>query len=224
MHGQNEDSLGDDWQGRDLLFDDSVDSIPERSESISRPPTRRLPQRTPNRARPQPEPASPTVPDEENLWGEAEVEHGEQEPIPLALPEEPPDASSPWEGPDESYSPSTPGAGYIRVESGGVYVTRGSICRGIEDDQPSEPADRYPRDVGHLYCWNLIEGAYTNRHIYHIWYWEGQKVAVFPFTIDMYRQKIWSRLQIPPDREGEWVVNTVDTAGLVLYSLRFQIE
>jgi hypothetical protein len=102
MHGQNEDSLGDDWQGRDLLFDDSVDSIPERSESISRPPTRRLPQRTPNRARPQPEPASPTVPDEENLWGEAEVEHGEQEPIPLALPEEPPDASSPWEGPEES--------------------------------------------------------------------------------------------------------------------------
>jgi len=104
-----------------------------------------------------------------------------------------------------------------------MEAERVAVCAGIEEREPVGAAERFPADVGRVYCFSELTGVEAAEVIHHVWYWEGTEVARIPLPVEAGRFRTWSLKTIPPAWTGSWRVVVENAAGDSLAELKFKI-
>lgn len=142
-------------------------------------------------------------------------------------------ASRTWSRPD-SMSVSEDEAGEarpaqreaVRAESE-FAVLRAYMCKGIEQSEPTEAGKSFvPASDGvlRLCTFSEIGGPARQDTVFHVWYWGDREMARVPLGVRGARWRTWSTKQILDEWRGEWHVDIVDRAGVLLSRLDFSVE
>ena len=148
---------------------------------------------------PEPEPAPEPEPEPEP---EIEVEPAEL--IAVAEPE-----------PVEEEEPGPP-----------IVVRKFLICRDVNEKarEVIRPADKFPGDVGKLFCFTAVKSEALRDTITHVWYYNSReinRVSIEVLRGNFYR--VWSWKTILPQWTGEWYVSVVSSDGEELGRKEFRI-
>ena len=150
---------------------------------------------------------------------EAEVEveaSSEAETVPVEQPAEVPEvvpAAEPKPVVEEEPGPPR-GGRKVRSSRGGDEKAREVI----------RPADKFPGDVGKLFCFTAFKSVALRDTIFHIWYYNDQEINRVAMEIErgnFYR--IWSWKTILPQWTGEWYVAVINSDGEELGRKEFRI-
>jgi len=148
---------------------------------------------------PEPEPAPEPEPEPEP---EIEVEPAEL--IAVAEPE-----------PVEEEEPGPP-----------IVVRKFLICRDVNEKarEVIRPADKFPGDVGKLFCFTAVKSEALRDTITHVWYYNSReinRVSIEVLRGNFYR--VWSWKTILPQWTGEWHVVVINSHGEELGRKEFRI-
>jgi len=148
---------------------------------------------------PEPEPAPEPKPEPEP---EIEVEPAEL--IAVAEPE-----------PVEEEEPGPP-----------IVVRKFLICRDVNEKarEVIRPADKFPGDVGKLFCFTAVKSEALRDTITHVWYYNSReinRVSIEVLRGNFYR--VWSWKTILPQWTGEWHVVVINSHGEELGRKEFRI-
>jgi len=148
---------------------------------------------------PEPEPAPEPEPEPEP---EIEVEPAEL--IAVAEPE-----------PVEEEEPGPP-----------IVVRKFLICRDVNEKarEVIRPADKFPGDVGKLFCFTAFKSVALRDTITHVWYYNSReinRVSIEVLRGNFYR--VWSWKTILPQWTGEWHVVVINSHGEELGRKEFRI-
>ena len=148
---------------------------------------------------PEPEPAPEPKPEPEP---EIEVEPAEL--IAVAEPE-----------PVEEEEPGPP-----------IVVRKFLICRDVNEKarEVIRPADKFPGDVGKLFCFTAFKSVALRDTITHVWYYNSReinRVSIEVLRGNFYR--VWSWKTILPQWTGEWHVVVINSHGEELGRKEFRI-
>lgn len=106
----------------------------------------------------------------------------------------------------------------------GVRLSLAVIASGVEAREPVGQGDRFPADIGQVYCYTRVEGASEETVIYHAWR-QGDKLhAKVQLNIRGPSWRTWSSKRILPAWTGDWTVDIEDADGNVLDTLQFTID
>jgi hypothetical protein len=148
---------------------------------------------------PEPEPAPEPEPEPEP---EIEVEPAEL--IAVAEPE-----------PVEEEEPGPP-----------IVVRKFLICRDVNEKarEVIRPADKFPGDVGKLFCFTAFKSVALRDSIFHIWYYNDREINRVAMEIERGNFfRVWSWKTILPQWTGEWYVSVVSSDGEELGRKEFRI-
>lgn len=106
----------------------------------------------------------------------------------------------------------------------GVEVTRAVVAVGVVARNPVGAAESFPAEIGTLYFFNVLEGAFQEVEIEHVWLREGVEVARVPLQARGPHWRTWSLKQITPESGGRWTVQVVTGDGRVLHSVDFTVD
>ena len=113
------------------------------------------------------------------------------------------------------------------VSPSGLHVLRAYVCKGIEQNEPTEAGKSFvPEADGilRLCCFSEIGGAGEGATILHLWYWGDREMARVELPVRSFRWRTWSTKKILDEWQGEWRVDITDQQGFVLTSLSFSVE
>ena len=113
------------------------------------------------------------------------------------------------------------------VSPSGLHVLRAYVCKGIEQNEPTEAGKSFvPEADGflRLCCFSEIGGAGEGATILHLWYWGDREMARVELPVRSFRWRTWSTKKILDEWQGEWRVDVADQDGFVLTSLTFSVE
>ena len=119
------------------------------------------------------------------------------------------------------------GMGERVVSPSGLHVLRAYVCKGIEQNEPTEAGKSFvPEADGilRLCCFSEIGGAGEGATILHLWYWGDREMARVELPVRSFRWRTWSTKKILDEWQGEWRVDVTDQQGFVLTSLTFSVE
>lgn len=119
------------------------------------------------------------------------------------------------------------GADEAVAPTSGFSVLRAYICKGIEQSEPTEAGKSFvPMADGvlRLCTFSEIGGPARQDTVVHVWYWGDREMARVPLGVKGPRWRTWSTKQILDEWRGEWHVEIVDTAGVLLSRLDFSVE
>ena len=158
---------------------------------------------------PEPEPAPEPVPEPEPApepkpEPEPEIEVEPAELIAVAEPE-----------PVEEEEPGPP-----------IVVRKFLICRDVNEKarEVIRPADKFPGDVGKLFCFTAVKSEALRDTITHVWYYNSReinRVSIEVLRGNFYR--VWSWKTILPQWTGEWHVVVINSHGEELGRKEFRI-
>ncbi len=100
------------------------------------------------------------------------------------------------------------------------------ICKNVDREkrQPVEPGDKFPADVGRLYCFTKIAGAEKETEIKHLWYHGDNLLATVTLPVKSSSWRTWSSKAIEKTRKGKWKVEIKDAEDKLITTLYFIIE
>jgi hypothetical protein len=132
-----------------------------------------------------------------------------------------PSQSAPAPAPAEKKIATTAGP-----STSGLSVTEASIALGLEEYEPVNPGEKFPADVGRLYCYSRIKGATDSMEIQHRWYWNDDLITTIPLKVKSNNWRTYSIKTIIPGMTGEWMVAIVNAQKEeeVLQTLKFTIQ
>ena len=111
------------------------------------------------------------------------------------------------------------------VEPSGVEVTHAAICLGIDNREPKESAEKFPKDVGKVYCFSHVKGAPNLLNIVHKWYYKYKLISSIALRVKGDNWRTYSYKTITPGMVGEWKVEIVNSENdEVLQLLKFLVE
>lgn len=113
------------------------------------------------------------------------------------------------------------------VSPSGLHVLRAYVCKGIEQNEPTEAGKSFvPEADGflRLCCFSEIGGAGEGATILHLWYWGDREMARVELPVRSFRWRTWSTKKILDEWQGEWRVDVTDQQGFVLTTLTFSVE
>ena len=107
-----------------------------------------------------------------------------------------------------------------------IVVRKFLICRGVDEKarEVIRPADKFPGDVGKLFCFTAFKSVALRDTIFHIWYYNDQEINRVAMEIErgnFYR--VWSWKTILPQWTGEWYVAVINSDGEELGRKEFRI-
>lgn len=108
-----------------------------------------------------------------------------------------------------------------------LSVLRAYVCRGVEESEPTEAGKSFIQvqdGVLHLCCFSEIGAPARQDTVIHAWYWGQREMARIPLGIQGPRWRTWSTKQVTDEWRGEWHVDIVDRAGVLLCRLPFSVE
>ncbi|SNZ06280.1 Protein of unknown function [Persephonella hydrogeniphila] len=93
----------------------------------------------------------------------------------------------------------------------------------IQDREPIGISDKFPPDIGKVYCWTKIYTEKIPTKIYHVWYYQGNEMARVELGITYHTFRTWSSKKILPQWTGEWTVVVEDENGNEIARKSFEI-
>ncbi len=124
-------------------------------------------------------------------------------------------------GEENSAVPEQEEAVVEEVVSQVLSVKEFALCEGVEDRNPVNQGSSFSSGIGRIYLWTNIYGAEEPTHIYHVWYYGEQEMAVTKLDIKYSRNRTWSSKTIMPQWVGNWKVEVVDAEGNMLQEVSF---
>jgi hypothetical protein len=96
------------------------------------------------------------------------------------------------------------------------------VCTAVKDRAPVGTAERFPANVGELYCFSRLSGV--SGKILHVWFHAGSEVFRIELPVGGPRWRTWSAKKIAPQMTGPWRVEVRDAGGAVLAAVDFTVE
>ena len=93
----------------------------------------------------------------------------------------------------------------------------------IQNREPIGISERFPPDIGKVYCWTKIYSDKVPTKIYHVWYYKGKEMARVELGITYSTFRTWSSKNILPEWVGSWKVVVEDENGNKLAEKSFEI-
>ncbi len=104
-------------------------------------------------------------------------------------------------------------------------VTRVVTCRAIENREPLAVAEKFPRDVGKVYCFCQLEGVQNLSTIVHRWYFQNSLVGNIALRVKGETWRTFSYKNIAAYMAGQWKVEVVNGENdEVLEIVTFAVE
>ena len=105
-----------------------------------------------------------------------------------------------------------------------LRVVRGVVTTAVVNREPSGDGSVFPPSTGAVYYFTEIDGATGPTQITHIWYYQDQKMAEIPLSLEGPRWRTWSSKRILENWVGSWKVEAVDQSGNVLSFQTFNVQ
>lgn len=97
-----------------------------------------------------------------------------------------------------------------------LSVERMTFCTGVEEREPVEEGSEFAAEIGKLYFWSNVLNEGEETTVEHVWYLNGEEKARVELPIRYPRNRVWSSKIIPPEWDGQWVVEIVAAGGIKL--------
>lgn len=98
------------------------------------------------------------------------------------------------------------------------------ICREIKNRSPFGTDNYFTNSVDTLFCYTRIQNTGGKQELSHQWYFENELISTVRYNIktsNIYRS--WTRKTIFSHQIGNWRVDVLDTAGVLIGSKNFYI-
>ena len=113
---------------------------------------------------------------------------------------------------------------FSSVNAGDISAEVIVIARGVENRIPIGVDDKFPSNIGRVYCYSKVVGASKGNIVKHIWYYNDKPISEVSFNITAPSYRMHSYKTIPPYAKGKWRVDLTMQDGTVLKSTDFTIE
>jgi hypothetical protein len=97
------------------------------------------------------------------------------------------------------------------------------LCTGIEERMPVGTAESFAPEVDKVYLWCKILGAEEPTSVRHVWYYDGEEMAMVELAVESESWRTWSYKTILPEWTGNWEVKVLDANDKVLKTMAFKI-
>jgi len=98
------------------------------------------------------------------------------------------------------------------------------ICTSVDEDRvPVGEGDRFPGDVGRLWCFTKVVGADPPTRIFHRWYIGDRLMDEIPIPVNGTSWRCWSNKGVLPEWSGPGRVEVLTEAGEVLGTREFTL-
>ncbi|NPA12906.1 MAG: DUF2914 domain-containing protein [Aquificae bacterium] len=104
-----------------------------------------------------------------------------------------------------------------------VSVEDMKFAVAIQDREPIGISDKFPPDIGKVYCWTKVKASQVPTKIYHVWYYKGREMARVELGITYPVFRTWSSKNILPQWVGKWTVVVEDEEGNKVAEKSFEI-
>jgi hypothetical protein len=112
----------------------------------------------------------------------------------------------------------------MQPEGSSLRVVRGVVTAGVVNREPIGDGSVFPPSTGAVYYFTEVEGASGPTQITHVWYYQDQKMAEIPLSLEAPRWRTWSSKRILESWVGSWKVEAVDQSGNVLSFQTFNVQ
>lgn len=123
--------------------------------------------------------------------------------------DEPP---APWDEPAAAEQAAPPAS-----------LARIVICEEVRDRVPIGEAERFPNDVGTLWCFTKVVDADAPLRIFHRWYVGDTLMDEIPMTVEAKSWRCWSYKTIWPSWSGPCRVEILTESGDVIGTKEFTL-
>lgn len=103
-------------------------------------------------------------------------------------------------------------------------LARIAICEDVQERTPIGEADRFPSDVGRLWCFTKVVDADPPTRIFHRWYVGDSLMEEIPIRIDGKSWRCWTNKGIRMSWRGPCRVEIVTESGDVLGTKEFSLS
>jgi len=93
----------------------------------------------------------------------------------------------------------------------------------IQDREPVGISEKFPPDIGKVYCWTKVVAQEVPTNIYHVWYYGDREMARVELGITYHTFRTWSSKKILPQWVGTWKVVVEDENGNKIAEKSFEI-
>jgi len=93
----------------------------------------------------------------------------------------------------------------------------------VQEGEPVGISEKFPPDIGKVYCWSKVEAEKVPVKIYHVWYYGDKEVAKVELEVKSKLYSVWSAVSINPQWKGVWKVEVQDGGGNRLAEKSFEI-
>ncbi|WP_297454495.1 DUF2914 domain-containing protein [Persephonella sp.] len=104
-----------------------------------------------------------------------------------------------------------------------VQVEDMEFAVAIQDREPIGISNKFPPDIGKVYCWTKIIATKVPTKIYHVWVYKGNEMARVELGITYPTFRTWSSKKILPTQTGKWTVIVEDEEGNKIAQKSFEI-
>ncbi|RMA97830.1 DUF2914 domain-containing protein [Hydrogenothermus marinus] len=94
----------------------------------------------------------------------------------------------------------------------------------IENREPINIYDEFPKDIKKIYCWTKIKAYQIPTFVIHEWYYNNRLMASVKLPITYYIFRTWSSKRILPIWTGKWKVIVKDERGNIIAEKEFFIK
>ncbi len=105
-----------------------------------------------------------------------------------------------------------------------LTISDAVVATDVKALTPAGSGNLFDDDIGSLVFFTRVNGAQQATAIRHIWFFGEKQVSTAVLSIKSPSWRTYSRLEIRPDRIGDWHVDAVDNHGTVLISRSFTIQ
>jgi len=105
-----------------------------------------------------------------------------------------------------------------------VEVVDMKFAEKVVNKEPVNVSNKFPANIGKVYCWTKIKAFEVPTYIVHQWYYKGKLMASVKLDIKSPIFRTWSSKRIIPQWKGTWRVVVKDSNGSVVASKEFLIK
>ena len=105
-----------------------------------------------------------------------------------------------------------------------VEVVDMKFAEKVVNKEPVNVSNKFPANIGKVYCWTKIKAFEVPTYIVHQWYYKGKLMASVKLDIKSPIFRTWSSKRIIPQWKGTWRVVVKDSNGSVVASKELIIK
>ena len=110
------------------------------------------------------------------------------------------------------------------MDDPGFIINRMVMCGGIADKEPVNVTDTFSTEMGIAYCFLEAKEIENDTTVTFIWYFESKEMA--RVSLPLTKGKRWRTYTNKKlaDLKGNWTVELLESSGIVLNTVSFQVQ